>query len=145
LKQEFHYIFEEHKYPGVPDLALNLIDEEPFLVGDIMVTPIKVWHLNMPVLGFRFGNFTYITDANRIEESVLQKIKGSEILVLNALRHQPHISHFTLQQAIDLATSLQIPKAFFTHISHQLGLHEEVSKSLSSNCELAYDSLCLNI
>ena len=141
LKSEFYYIFAEHKYPGVPDINLHLINEEPFLVGDIIVTPIKVWHLNMPVLGFRFGNFTYITDANRIETAEAAKILGSEILVLNALRNEPHISHFTLQQAIDFAAELQIPQAYFTHISHQLGLHKEVTEKLSVSNALAYDGL----
>ena len=141
LKNEFYYIFAEHKYPGVPDINLHVIDEEPFLVGDIIVTPIKVWHLNMPVLGFRFGNFTYITDANRIETTEAEKIIGSEILVLNALRNEPHISHFTLQQAIDFAIELQIPQAYFTHISHQLGLHKEVTEMLPAGNALAYDGL----
>jgi len=145
LKNEFYYIFADHKYPGVPDINLHLINDEPFLVGDILVTPIKVWHLHMPVLGFRFANFTYITDANRIEEQELEKIKGSEILVLNALRHNAHISHFTLQEAVDLSTSLQIPKSYFTHISHQLGLHEEVMKELPLNCSLAYDGLQIKV
>ena len=143
LKNEFYYFFSEHKYPGVPDINLLLINEEPFLVGDIIVTPIKVWHLNMPVLGFRFGNFTYITDANKIEESEAIKILGSEILVLNALRNEPHISHFTLQEAINLAAELQIPQAYFTHISHQLGLHEEVTSILPAGNALAYDGLQL--
>ena len=141
LKTEFYYIFADHKYPGVADINLHLINDEPFLVGDIMVTPIKVWHLNMPVLGFRFGSFTYITDANRIDENELEKIKGSEILVLNALRHEKHISHFTLQEAIDIAASLKMPHTYFTHISHQLGLHEDVSKELPATCMLAYDGL----
>ena len=145
LKNEFYYFFAEHKYPGVPDINLRLINEEPFLVGDIMVTPIKVWHLNMPVLGFRFGGFTYITDANKIEASEAIKILGSEILVLNALRNEPHISHFTLQQAINLAAELQIPQAYFTHISHQLGLHEKVTEVLPAGNALAYDGLQLTL
>lgn len=141
LKNEFYYIFAEHKYPGVPDINLHTIDEEAFYVGDILVTPIKVWHLNMPVLGFRFSNFTYITDANRIEPDEAAKIKGSDILVLNALRKEAHISHFTLQQAIDLAAELQIPQAYFTHISHQLGLHDEVTNILPEHNALAFDGL----
>ncbi len=143
LKNEFYYIFAEHKYPGVPDINLHTIDEEAFYVGDILVIPIKVWHLNMPVLGFRFANFTYITDANRIEPEEVSKILGSEILVLNALRNEAHISHFTLQQAIDIAATLKIPQAYFTHISHQLGLHEEVTEALPAGNSLAYDGLQL--
>lgn len=145
LKNEFYYIFAENKYPGIPDITLNDIDEAVFTAGDIDVLPVKAWHLNMPVLGFRFGDFTYITDANRVEDSQKEKIKGSKILVLNALRHKEHISHFTLQQAIDLAQELQIPQAYFTHISHQLGLHEEVSKTLPEGYALAYDGLQIHI
>ena len=145
LKNEFHYIFAEHKYPGIPDIKLHEIKEEPFLAHDIPVIPIKAWHLKMPVLGFRFGDFTYITDANRIEESEKEKIRGSKILVLNALRHKAHISHFTLQEAIDLAKELEIPNAYFTHISHQLGLHETVNKTLPGGCALAHDGLQLRL
>ena len=145
LKSEFHYIFASHKYPGVPDVILNNIPESTFMIGDIPVLPIKVWHLRMPVLGFRFGDFTYITDANRIDEEEIEKIKGSKVLVLNALRAKKHISHFTLQEAIDLATELKIPQSYFTHISHQLGLHEKVSETLPDCCALAYDGLQLHI
>lgn len=145
LKREFYYVFAEEKYPGIPDINLHTIEEEPFLVGDIIVTPIKVWHLKMPVLGFRFGNFTYITDANRIEEAELEKIKGSDILVLNALRHEKHISHFTLQEAIDLSQSLKIPQTYFTHISHQLGLHDAVIKTLPDGFTLGCDRLVIDI
>jgi phosphoribosyl 1,2-cyclic phosphate phosphodiesterase len=145
LKREFYYVFAEHKYPGIPDINLNNINDEPFLIGDILVTPIKVWHLHMPVLGFRFGNFTYITDANRIEEKEKEKIKGSEVLVLNALRHKKHLSHFTLQEAIDLGHGLNIPQTYFTHISHQLGLHDVISETLPKDCALGYDGLAINI
>ena len=141
LKREFYYVFAEEKYPGIPDIHLNTIEDDSFLIGDIVVTPIKVWHLKMPVLGFRFGNFTYITDANRIEEDELEKIKGSEVLVLNTLRHEKHISHFTLQEAINLSQALKIPQTYFTHISHQLGLHNAVSETLPEGCALSYDGL----
>ncbi|HRB29987.1 MAG TPA: MBL fold metallo-hydrolase [Ferruginibacter sp.] len=143
LKNEFYYVFTKEKYPGIPEIELNTIDEEIFVVGDIPIIPIKVWHLHMPVLGFRFGNFTYITDANRIEVVEKEKIRGSEILVLNALRHKEHVSHFTLSQAIALADELQIPQCFFTHISHQLGKHTDVSATLPPNRNLAYDLLQL--
>jgi phosphoribosyl 1,2-cyclic phosphate phosphodiesterase len=143
LKREFYYVFAEEKYPGIPDINLHEITDSSFLVGDINVMPIKVWHLKMPVLGFRFGNFTYITDANRIEESEKEKIKGSQVLVLNALRHKQHISHFTLQEAIDLGHELNIPQTYFTHISHQLGLHDVVSETLPNDCALGYDGLVL--
>lgn len=145
LKNEFYYVFAEHKYPGIPDINLIDIDEDAFMVGDIPVQPIKVWHLNMPVLGFRFGNFTYITDANRIEDGEKKKIEGSKVLVLNALRAKKHISHFTLQEAIDLANELQVPQAYFTHISHQLGLHEVVSMGLPAGAALAWDGLQVSL
>lgn len=145
LKNEFHYIFAEHKYPGIPEVNLHGIEEDLFMIGDIPVMPVKVWHLNMPVLGFRFGDFTYITDANRIEEIEKEKIKGSKVLVLNALRHKKHISHYTLQEAIDVADELEIPKTFFTHISHQLGKHQGVNNELPAGKELSFDNLQLHL
>jgi phosphoribosyl 1,2-cyclic phosphate phosphodiesterase len=116
---------------------------DPFVVGDIPITPVLVWHLKMPVMGFRFGKFTYITDANKIEDAEKEKIRGSEVVVLNALRKQAHISHFTLGEAIDLAKELQVPTAYFTHISHQLGCHAEIESELSEGMHLAYDGLVL--
>jgi phosphoribosyl 1,2-cyclic phosphate phosphodiesterase len=145
LRREFFYIFAENKYPGIPDINLHTITNQPFIIGDITVIPIRVHHLKMPVLGFRFGNFTYITDANHIDDKEKEKIKGSEILVINALRKKEHISHFNLQQAIDLAKELKIPKTFFTHISHQLGLHVEVNKELPAGIQLAWDGLQIEI
>jgi phosphoribosyl 1,2-cyclic phosphate phosphodiesterase len=145
LKREFHYVFAEHKYPGVPDINLINIDSTIFMVNDLAITPIKVSHLHMPVLGFRFGDFTYITDANKIEPQEKEKIKGSKILVLNALRHEEHISHFNLQQAIELGKELQIPQVYFTHISHQLGLHNEVMQTLENGFSLAWDGLTLEL
>jgi len=139
--REFPYAFADIKYPGIPDLRLNRIDKEPFQVGDITILPIQVWHLKMPVLGFRFGEFTYITDANRIEESEKEKIRGSKQIVLNALRHEKHVSHFNLQEAIEEVQELGIPRAWFTHISHQLGKHADVNPTLPDGLELAWDGL----
>ena len=144
LKSEFHYAFAENKYPGIPKLNINTITTEAFMVGDIRVIPIVVYHLNMPVLGFRFGKFTYITDANRIDENEKQKIKGSEAIVLNALRNEKHISHFTLNEAVALTNELNIPTAYFTHMSHQIGKHEDVNKNLPAHMQLAWDGLELN-
>ncbi|MEO6452680.1 MAG: MBL fold metallo-hydrolase [Ginsengibacter sp.] len=145
LRREFHYIFSEKKYPGIPKINMNLINDIPFYVGDILVEPIKVYHFKMPVLGFKFNRFTYITDANRIDETEKAKIKNSDIIVLNTLRREKHISHFTLDEAIELADSLEIPNAFFTHISHQMGRHEDVNKNLPANKMLAWDGLTLNV
>jgi phosphoribosyl 1,2-cyclic phosphate phosphodiesterase len=145
LKREFAYVFSDKRYPGIPEINLNTIDETDFFIGDIKVIPIRVWHYKMPVYGFRFGNFTYITDANRIDESEKEKIRGSKVLVLNALRKEDHISHFTLQQAVDLVQELEIPAAYFTHISHQLGRHDEVNAVLPEGIQLAYDGLKISI
>lgn len=145
LHREFPYIFAAEKYPGIPSVHLHTINADPFLVGDIAVIPILVYHLKMPVLGFRFGDFTYITDANRIDDEEKEKIKGSKILVLNALRKKAHISHFTLQQAIDIVHELHIPQAYFTHVSHQLGLNDVINNELPSNISLAYDGLQLDV
>ncbi len=143
LRRDYYYAFSDTRYPGVPELNLITIDQQPFFVGDIPVLPIEVWHYKMPVFGFRFGHFTYITDANRIESSEKEKIRGSKILVLNALRKENHLSHFTLDEAVALAQELDIPQVYFTHISHQLGLHEQINEELPSNMQLAYDGLQL--
>ena len=145
IKKEIPYAFQDFNYPGVPKLILEEISLEPFRVGDIEIIPILVWHLKMPVYGFRFGKFTYITDANRIDQTEKEKIHGSETLVLNALRNEPHISHFNLTEAVALVNELGIPRGLFTHISHQLGLHASVNQNLPTNIFLAYDGLVLNI
>jgi phosphoribosyl 1,2-cyclic phosphate phosphodiesterase len=145
LMREFFYVFTEKKYPGVPDIRLNTIDMEPFMIGDIIIIPILVWHLNMPVYGFRFGSFTYITDANKIEEGEKEKIRGTNVIVLNALRQEKHISHFSLPEAVELAKELKIPTAYFTHISHQMGLHKKVNTCLPKGMELAYDGLIVEV
>lgn len=145
IRREFIYAFTENKYPGIPKLNINTITAEPFTVGDIPVLPVIVYHLNMPVLGFRFGKFTYITDANRIDENEREKIKGSEVIVLNALRNEKHISHFSLDEATALASELGIPTAYFTHMSHQIGKHAEVNNRLPANMQLAWDGLELHL
>lgn len=139
--REFAYIFSDYKYPGIPKVELHTIDDKPFRIEDTVITPIEVMHAKMPVTAFRINNFTYITDANYISDKELEKIKGSEVIVLNALRREEHISHYTFKQAIDLLTELKPKKAYLTHISHQLGLHEDVSKELPDFIELAYDGL----
>jgi phosphoribosyl 1,2-cyclic phosphate phosphodiesterase len=143
LMREFAYAFADKKYPGVPSLDLNTIVLDTFTIGDIEITPIEVWHMKMPVFGFRFGDFTYITDANRIEKDEKEKIKGSKVLVVNALRKEKHISHYNLDEAIDLALETKVAEAYFTHISHQLGKHEETEKRLPQGIHLAYDGLKL--
>lgn len=143
LIREFAYAFAEKRYPGVPQLELNSITEEPFFIGDIPVQPVVVWHMKMPVYGYRFGAFTYITDANRIDPQEREKIRGSQVLVLNALRHESHISHFTLLEAMTVVRDVEVPQAYFTHISHQLGRHTEVNAGLPQGMALAYDGMVL--
>ena len=145
LKRDFYYAFSDNKYPGIPELDLHVQDGQPFQVADLFFRPIHVRHLHMGVSGYRIGDFTYITDANHIEEPELEKIRGSRILVINALRQEKHLSHFTLQEAIDLATELNIPQTYFTHISHQMGLHDEVNKQLPKGMQLAHDGLILEV
>jgi phosphoribosyl 1,2-cyclic phosphate phosphodiesterase len=145
IKREFAYIFSEEKYPGIPEVDLFTVTDEPFRIKDIELVPINVIHYRLPVKCYRIRDFTYITDANYISEDEKQKIKGSKIIVVNALRREPHVSHFTFQQAIELMQELKPEKAYFTHISHQLGLHEAVSKELPDFIELAYDGLQIEI
>jgi len=145
LKQEFSYIFAAKKYPGVPRVALNEIDNAAFNFKGIDILPIDVLHYKLPVFGFRIKNFSYITDVNHIPEVEKEKIKGSEVLVVSALQKEDHISHFTLQQAIDVVNELEIPKAYFIHMSHRLGKHTDIEKELPENMELAYDGLKITL
>lgn len=145
LRRDYHYAFADLTYPGIPEIQMMQIDKNPFLVGDIPVQPIEVWHHRMPVLGFRFGDITYITDANRIEEDQLDLIRGSKILILNALRKEQHLSHFTLAEAIDVGKDLEVPSVYFTHISHQLGTHAGISPELPEGFHLAHDGLQLTL
>lgn len=141
LKRDFHYAFAKHKYPGVPQIHLNTIQNRPFDIEGIKVTPILVWHHKMPVFGFRIGDFTYITDANKIDPEEIDKIKGSKKMVINALRKTDHISHFTLNEAVGIVNDLQVSEAYITHISHQMGKHEQVTEELPGHVNLAYDGL----
>jgi len=145
LKNQFSYIFSEKKYPGIPQINLNQISNKSFKVEELNIIPIEVMHHKLPVKGFRIKDFTYITDANFISEQEKGKIKGSKVLVLNALRKTDHISHFTLQQTIDLSQELKVEKTYLTHISHQMGLYDEVSTELPNNINLAYDGLTITV
>jgi phosphoribosyl 1,2-cyclic phosphate phosphodiesterase len=141
LKEQFSYAFSKKKYPGTPEVTLHTIQNETFFIEGIAITPILVKHLHLDVLGFRIGNFTYITDANFIAEEEKKKIIGSQVLVLNALRREAHPSHFTFAESIALAKELNCPLTYLTHISHQLGLHDEVEEELPAAIQLAYDNL----
>src|SRR5688572_12714920 len=141
LKTEYAYAFTQQYYPGIPRLTMNEIDGEKFSINGVSIIPLPVQHLNLPVLGFRFNNFSYITDANHIPESTLEKLMGTEILVLNALQREPHVSHFNLNEALNMVEKIKPVKTYFTHISHKLGTHADVSKELPDHVSLAYDGL----
>ncbi|HWD89587.1 MAG TPA: MBL fold metallo-hydrolase [Mucilaginibacter sp.] len=145
LKREFSYVFAEMKYPGIPEVNLKTIDLKPFNIGNINFRPIEVMHYKLPVLGFRIGDFTYITDAKTISEHEKQKIKGTKTLVINALQIEKHISHFTFVEAIAFAKEIGAEKTYFTHISHRLGRHESILGLLPKNITLAFDGLVLNL
>ncbi len=145
LKKEFSYVFAKDKYPGVPRIETHEITNKCFDIQGLEITPIEVLHYKLPVFGFRLGDFSYITDANHISEDEKLKIKGSKVLVLNALQKKDHISHFTLDQAVALAQELGIEKTYFTHMSHHMGKHRDVEKELPEGIEFAYDGLKIQI
>lgn len=145
IRREFSYIFADFKYPGIPLINLHRIENKPFHVFGEEITPIEVLHYKMPVLGFRIKNFVYITDANSISDAELEKAKGAEVLVLNALRREAHVSHFTLEEALSVIERLSPRKAFLTHLSHQMGCHQDVMKELPSHVEIAYDRLVIEL
>ncbi len=145
LKREYHYIFNNSNYPGIPRINVKHIENKPFSASGVCIIPIEVMHYKLPVLGFRIGDFTYITDANHISDKEKKKIIGSKVLVLNALRKESHISHFSLEEAIALIKEINPEKAYLVHVSHQLGLHADVSKLLPENIELAYDGLKITV
>jgi phosphoribosyl 1,2-cyclic phosphate phosphodiesterase len=144
LKREYHYVFNEHKYPGVPELNIIPIQNQSFLLEDkINVIPIEVMHYKMPVMGFRFGKFAYITDAKTIADEECEKLKQLDVLIVNALRKEEHISHFNLDEALAFIDKVKPKKAYLTHISHLFGTHEEIMNELPSYVEVAYDGLKL--
>ncbi len=145
LQREFHYIFQEFIYPGIPEIKMHTIDKEIFQIGKVSFLPIEVLHYKLPVLGFRINNFTYITDAKTISETEKEKIKGSKILVVNALQKQMHISHLTLDEAVAFAEEIGAEQTYFTHISHRLGRHQDIARELPNGIELAYDGLKLTV
>lgn len=147
LRQEFAYIFAANKYPGTPS-----IDQYPIEPGAVFsplpgltVEPVRVFHHKLPVLGFRIADFAYVTDANAIAPEEMDRLRGCDVLVLNALRHEPHLSHFSLAEAVAIIEELQPRRAYLTHISHLLGLQREVDPTLPSYIKLAYDGLCLDL
>ena len=145
LKREYKYIFAEHSYPGIPKINVHLITNHVFDVKGVQFRPIEVLHYKLPVFGFRIGGFTYITDANYITENEKNKMIGSKVLVLNALRKEKHVSHFSLDEALELVEELKPEKTYLIHISHQLGKHQDIQNQLPENVFLAFDGLKIGI
>lgn len=145
VKTEFPYIFNPGSYQGGPKLELHNLINEKFEVAGLSIIPLHVMHREMPVFGFRIGDFSYITDANFIPDETMEKLKGSKVLVLNALRKRKHPSHFCLSEALEMIEKVKPEKAYLTHLGHYIGLHDEVNLSLPSNVELAYDGLQIKL
>jgi phosphoribosyl 1,2-cyclic phosphate phosphodiesterase len=143
LKKEFAYIFAEKKYPGIPQVNLHPMTHEPFKINGLMIIPVRAMHYRLPVYGFRIGDFGYLTDANFIPEEEKEKFYGVKYFVVNALRKEKHISHFTLNQAVSLINELSPRRGYLTHLSHQMGLHAEIEHELPPHIRLAYDGLTI--
>ena len=153
LKMEYSYAFAEHKYPGVPEYKLHTIDENPFTISKVLpdgntatltITPIRVYHYMLPILGFRFGNMAYITDGSRIPAEEFKKLEGIDLFIINTVRKEKHISHFSLPEALDVIKKVAAPRNYLTHLSHQIGTHEHLESILPSNVQPAYDGLKLD-
>ncbi|WP_235855394.1 MBL fold metallo-hydrolase [Flagellimonas pelagia] len=147
LKRRFDYIFaDENRYPGAPAVEVfEVTKDKPIPLGGLNIIPIEAYHNRLQVFGYRFGEFVYLTDIKKVEEEEIKKIKGAKVLVVNALREEPHHSHFNLEEALEFAEIAGADETYFTHISHLLGFHEEVEKRLPPNVHLAYDNLQLKI
>jgi phosphoribosyl 1,2-cyclic phosphate phosphodiesterase len=139
IKRIFDYVFAEHKYPGVPKMELHPVNDSFIKIDGIEFMPVRCFHHKLPVYGFRVGNFSYITDTNFIPDEGIEKLKGSQILIINALREKTHISHFNLQEALDVIDKIKPEKAFLTHISHEFGTHEKIKSMLPENVFVAFD------
>lgn len=139
LKYEYPYIFAEKKYPGIPQINVNLINDQEFKIRDLKITPIRVMHYKLPVLGFRIGDMAYITDANFISEQEKEKLYGVKYLIINALRKEKHVSHFTLSEAIEIIEEISPKRAYLTHISHQMGMHSDLAAELPPHIQPAFD------
>ena len=145
IRRDYHYIFEHHIYPGLPEADLHVVDKEPFVAAGLDVVPLRAMHKDLPILGYRIGPLAYITDANYIPPEELVKIDGVRILVINALRKEKHFSHYCLPEALDVIRAVKPERAYLTHISHEMGLHEEVQRELPEGVFLAYDGLQINV
>ena len=145
IQKEFSYIFLNKTYPGIPKIELNIIENKAFDIQGEKIIPIRGMHYHLPVFAYRIRNFAYITDVNFISEEEQEKLKGLDVLIVNALRKEKHVSHFNLVEALDLIKKVKPKKAYLTHISHFLGKHKEISKELPDNVFLAYDGLEIDL
>jgi phosphoribosyl 1,2-cyclic phosphate phosphodiesterase len=145
IKQNLAYSFQENKYPGVPKISINEIATTPFYINKTLIIPIRVMHAKLPILGFRIGKMAYITDIKTISEEAVEQLADLDVLILSALRIETHISHLSLKEALELTRKIAAKKTYFTHMSHDMGLHEGMNKILSKNVELAYDGMIIVI
>ena len=145
LRREFPYVFDDFKYPGVPEIEMHTFGDEPFQIGTLRIIPLPVLHYRLPVYGFRIGDFSYVTDANHIPKVTMELMRGSKAVVINGLRREPHVSHFTLAEALDILKQLNPGKGYLTHISHQLGRHSDLENELPENVSCAFDGLRITI
>ncbi len=145
IRTEFPYIFDPKGYKGPPQINLHIINQDPFTIGNIEITPVEVMHGKMPISGFKMGNLCYVTDANLIPEESMNLMRDCGTLVLNALRTRPHPTHFSLEEAIEVAKKLNPSQCYFTHISHFMGFHDEINAGLPNKMQLAHDMLCIEI
>lgn len=145
IKRDYAYAFDEHPYPGAPQIALHDIPDGPFTVKGVDVVPVTGLHMQLPVTGFRFGRLAYLTDFNQISEAEQAKLHGIDTLVINAVGHKPHISHFNLEQAIDLGRRVGARRTFITHIAHRMGRYAELQPTLPEGVALAYDGLTIEV
>jgi phosphoribosyl 1,2-cyclic phosphate phosphodiesterase len=145
IQQNMSYSFREKKYPGVPSIILNEITEDTFFVNDIEVQPIRIMHASLPILGFRIGKVAYLTDVKTIEDKSIELLKDLDILIISSLRHVEHFSHLNLNEALELSAKIGAHETYFTHISHDMGLHEETNRTLPERIQIAHDGLKLII
>jgi phosphoribosyl 1,2-cyclic phosphate phosphodiesterase len=144
LRREYAYIFADYQYPGIPQINMHLISNNPFYIDDVEVIPIRAYHYKLPVLGFRIENFCYLTDIKTVPEEEFNKLLGIDTLVVNALRKEEHVSHLNLEEALKLIEKIKPKKAYLTHLSHSFGLHAEEEAKLPKNVFIAFDNLCIN-
>lgn len=140
IEHDYHYIFEPHEFPGLPEADLHTVGDAPFTAAGVEVVPVRAMHKDLPVLGYRIGELGYITDANHIDDAELSKLAGVKVLVINALRQEKHFSHYSLPEALEIIGKIRPERAYLTHMSHEMGLHGEVQPSLPKNVFLAYDN-----